>query len=120
MFILPTDLDEQGIDNVLARVDEELQRLNGSVTASERLGRRSFARTMQKKDAGQYVKMTLSMEPASVQPFLARLKLVDGVFRVQLVNEEKPKQAPADEKPKGENDGGIQQGDSDREPDPGS
>ena len=62
-----------GIDNVLARVDEELQRLNGSVTASERLGRRSFARTMQNKDAGQYVKMTLSMEPASVRSMSSRV-----------------------------------------------
>jgi ribosomal protein S6 len=88
MFIFPIALDEEAMDGAVKRVQEEIDRLGGKVSATELLGRRNFARQMKKKDAGFYVRMEMDFPPERVADLLARLKLNEDVFRVQIIRKD--------------------------------
>jgi len=98
MFIFDTALQDEARDNVLTRIKDEIARLGGNVTQTELLGERAFARPMHKRDAGQYVQITIALDPSQVAPLQARLKLIDDIFRVQVLvaDEAKAETASAD------------------------
>ncbi len=101
-FIFLTSMTEEAIEKTLARIGDEVSRLGGAVLNTEALGRRSFARPMRKQEAGFYYKVVLSLDPDNVDPLLGRFKLVDGIFRVQIVHGKAPEvaeTAPAEETP---------------------
>ena len=93
LFIFDQSLDEEGIKRVLAGVGEEISRLNGVVTGTEMCGKRTFARTMKKREAGCYVRLTIQLAPDCIQRLLERLKLNEDVFRVQVIKQEPTKAA---------------------------
>jgi ribosomal protein S6 len=76
---------------MLERIRGDIAKLNGTVVNSQVLGTRTFARTMQKRDAGLYVKMTISLDPKEVAAFKAKCRLNEDIFRVQVLNEAKVK-----------------------------
>ena len=61
----------------LAKALAEVTRLGGVVVAQDSLGKRTFARSMKKRDSGVYVKVRLEIDP--------RYRLVEEVFRVQFL-----------------------------------
>ena len=85
MFILPETIKDEDLDGALDRVVEEIKKLGGEVESKTRLGKRGFARRLEKEDAGHYAIITFSIDPDQIQPLLARYKLNDLVFRVQIV-----------------------------------
>ena len=109
LLIFADTLKDEELTEALGRVEAEITRQDGSVLGSKKLGRRSFARPMKKRESGTYVRMVLSLDPAKVAPLMARLKLSEDVFRVQLTcGDEKSMsfvappvvEAPAEEAPK--------------------
>ncbi len=84
LFIFADTLKDEELVEVLDRVTAEITRQDGSVIGSKKLGRRSFARTMSKRDSGLYVRMLFSLAPEKVSPLQARLLLSEDVFRVQI------------------------------------
>ena len=98
LFIFDQSLDEDSVSAAIARVQEAISRRGGSVVEEQRLGKRAFARPMNKRDTGFYVRLTVQMDPSAIQPLLARLKLNEEVFRVQIVNQvAKPEPKPEPE-----------------------
>lgn len=85
LVILPAALDEEGQANVLDRVGSEVERLGGEIRNSTALGKRSFARPMKKQENGYYYRLDMSLGADQVAPLLARLKLAEDVFRVQIL-----------------------------------
>ncbi len=83
--IFPTSLNEEALGNVLTRLDEEVGRQGGRVLSKQPMGERSFARPMKKRDAGIYMTLRCELEPESVATLRARLKLVDDLFRAQIL-----------------------------------
>lgn len=63
----------------------EVTRAGGNILTTESLGKRMFSRPMSKKDNGVYVKVRMELEPAKVSELLARYRLVEEVFRVQIL-----------------------------------
>jgi ribosomal protein S6 len=63
----------------------EVARVGGNVLTTESLGKRMFSRPMSKKDSGVYVKVRMELDPAKVSELLARYRLVEEVFRVQIL-----------------------------------
>ena len=49
------------------------------------LGRRQFSRPMKKEDSGQYARVDFDLDPGSVKALLARFKLNESIFRLQIV-----------------------------------
>ena len=91
MFIFSGSLKDDALEKVLERIRGEIAKLNGTVASSQTLGNRTFARPMKKRDAGLYVKMMVSLDPKDVGALAAKLRLIEDIFRVQIVNEEKVK-----------------------------
>ncbi|MDZ8119003.1 30S ribosomal protein S6 [Pontiella agarivorans] len=85
LFIFPEALDEEGLDQAIGRVKEELEKLGGSIDSAVRMGKKTFARALKKQKAGLYVNITFKLEGEKVDTFKSRLKLTTNVFRHQFV-----------------------------------
>ena len=79
--IAKDDALEVNLDKALA----EVERFGGKVLEKVSLGRRNFSRPMKKRENGVYVKVRLEMDPANVDALVKRYKLVEEVFRVQIL-----------------------------------
>ena len=85
LFIFPEVLDEEGLDQAIVRVKEELEKLGGAIESTTRIGKKTFARPLKKQKAGLYVVMMFNVDGTQLDAFKARLKLSTNVFRHQLV-----------------------------------
>jgi len=63
----------------------EVTRLGGNVLSTESLGKRTFSRPMSKKESGVYVKVRMELDPTKVRELRERYRLVEEVFRVQIL-----------------------------------
>lgn len=84
MVIFDSSMSEEGLGKALVRLKDEIVKLKGDVSESKLLGKRAFARQLKKKDDGLYIKLPFQLEPTSVTALLARLKLNEDIFRVQI------------------------------------
>ena len=75
------DVLEANLEKALA----EVARLGGNVLEKVSLGKRSFSRPMKKRESGVYVKVRLELDPLKVAELVNRYKLVEEVFRVQIL-----------------------------------
>jgi small subunit ribosomal protein S6 len=90
LFIFPETLSEEELDQAVDAVKAELEKLDGSVESSTRMGKRSFARPMKKKKAGNYVIIMFRIDGLKIPALKHRLKLSTNVFRAQFVKKEEP------------------------------
>ena len=79
--IAKDDVLEANLEKALA----EVTRLGGNVLEKVQLGKRVFSRPMKKRDSGVYVKVRLELDPSKVDELVKRYKLVEEVFRVQIL-----------------------------------
>lgn len=75
------DVLEASLSKALA----EVTRLGGNVIAQDSLGKRTFARSMKRRDSGVYVKVRFEIDPQQLKELVARYRLVEEVFRVQFI-----------------------------------
>ena len=76
---------DDALEAYLSTALAEVTRLGGNVLATDSLGKRGFARPMKKRESGVYVKVRFELDPAKVEELVNRYKLVDEVFRVQIL-----------------------------------
>jgi small subunit ribosomal protein S6 len=88
LFILPAALSDEDVQKTLQNVQESVSKLNGTATNVDVLGKRMFARPLQKQDTGHYVKMQIDIAPESIDALIARVKLNENVFRMQILRDE--------------------------------
>lgn len=69
----------------IEKATAEITRLGGEIIASESLGKRAFSRQLSKRDTGVYVKVTFEIDPLKIAELLKRYRLVEEVFRVQVL-----------------------------------
>ena len=79
--IAKVDALEANLEKALA----EVTRLGGNVLEKVQLGKRMFSRPMKKRENGVYVKVRLELDPSKVDELVKRYKLVEEVFRVQIL-----------------------------------
>ena len=79
--IAKDDALEANLEKALA----EVTRLGGNVLEKVQLGKRMFSRPMKKRENGVYVKVRLELDPAKVDELVKRYKLVEEVFRLQIL-----------------------------------
>lgn len=75
------DVLEANLEKALS----EVVRLGGNVLEKVSLGKRSFSRPMKKRESGVYVKVRFELDPLKVAELVNRYKLVEEVFRVQIL-----------------------------------
>ncbi len=85
MVIFPDVMKDEAVEGALERIEGEIEKAGGKVDSKTRMGRRSFARPMQKQNAGQYLVVGFRIDGASLMALQGRLKLNEDIFRVQIV-----------------------------------
>lgn len=85
IFIFSNSIKEDALQKVIEQIQGEITKQKGIVKESRVLGRRQFARPMKKEDSGQYARIDFQMEPGNVSALLAKLKLNESIFRLQMV-----------------------------------
>lgn len=100
MYIFPEEMEEDAIEESIKKVAKEIERFGGNVKSTARLGKRKFARRIEKRDYGYYVVMTFELDGQKVQPLKKRYGLFDDLLRVQIVRaeSEEPAAGPVEEK----------------------
>jgi ribosomal protein S6 len=84
LFIFADTLKEEELKEALDGTMTMIRKQGGSVLGLKKMGRRNFARTMQKRDSGIYVRSVFNLDPSEISPLMARYNLSDDVFRVQI------------------------------------
>ena len=90
MVVFPESMKEEALEESIANVKAEIEKLEGAVESTTRLGKRSFAHPMQKQRAGHYAVIGFRAPGAAIQPLRKRLKLMPEVFRAQIVRAPEP------------------------------
>lgn len=85
MIIFRENLKDADWDGAVEAVRAEIEKLDGKTTSSTRLGKREFARPMQKQQGGHYGLIAFQLAGDKVAALQARLRLNEQVFRVQVV-----------------------------------
>jgi len=93
MYIFANVAKEDSIDGLVEKASNEITRLNGKVLNTQVLGKKSFARTMQKKESGVYVKIRFEIDPAQVALLQSRYHLLEDFFRVQILTVDERREA---------------------------
>ncbi len=86
LFIFAGNVKDESLDKVIEQSTTEIEKLGGVIEKTDPLGRRTFARTMQKHDHGVYVKIRFAIEPKQIAKIHNRFVHNDDCFRVQIVS----------------------------------
>ena len=94
MVILPESLTEDEIQVGLDSLNKEIKTLGGTVAGkAARMGRKPFARPMNKQTAGEYALLRFEMSGDKVGDLHESLRLNKSIFRLQVTRLEEPKTA---------------------------
>ena len=85
LYIFVGIAKDEALEANLEKALAEVTRLGGNVLEKVQLGKRVFSRPMKKRESGVYVKVRLELDPAKVDELVKRYKLVEEVFRVQIL-----------------------------------
>lgn len=85
LYIFAGAVKEDGLDKQVDRMRGEITRLSGVVLNTEVLGKRTFARTMQKRESGIYVRIRFELDPSAMKTLVDRYHLIEDLFRVQFL-----------------------------------
>ena len=93
------------VGRALARMGpEDLERLGVAVgDVVEVVGKRTFARPMQKRDHGVFARIRFELPPANLATLRERYRLIEDLFRVQILAVDERREAIIDEQAAGEN-----------------
>jgi ribosomal protein S6 len=95
LFIFSSSLDDAGLDKLVGRISGEITKLGGQVDQRRVLGKRAFARPQKKWSSGLYVALNFRIETGKMQALKARFKLIEDIFRVQILRKEERKAVEA-------------------------
>ncbi len=84
LYIFVGAAKDELLDKTLEKIRGEITRLSGTILDTAVLGKRSFARLMQKRDHGVYVRIRFELDPASLATLRERYHLMEDLFRVQV------------------------------------
>ena len=85
LYIFVGIAKDDALEAYLEKALAEVTRLGGNVLEKVQLGKRVFSRPMKKRDSGVYVKVRLELDADKVDELVKRYKLVEEVFRVQIL-----------------------------------
>ena len=85
LYIFAGQAKDDVLENYIEKALAEVTRLGGVVMSKEVLGKRAFARPMRKRESGVYVEVRFEIEPSKIAELVNRYKLVEEVFRVQIL-----------------------------------
>ena len=89
LTIIKPNMDAEEADKVVARIEESIKALGGSVSATEKLGRKKLAHDIQNFRDGHYVAQRIELAPDKVLELRRQLSLNENILRTMLMEESK-------------------------------
>lgn len=86
MLILPPDVEEQGVGEVVDRISRILAERGGEVGKVDRWGRKRMAYEIAHHAEGYYVVVEFTAEPEALKELDRVLALADDVVRFKVVS----------------------------------
>ena len=83
LVIFSSSVRDDDLEGALGRYADELQKLGATIESTEALGRKTFARTIDKRDAALYGKVRFAAEPGVIDAARTRFRLYEETLRVQ-------------------------------------
>ncbi len=84
MVILPESLTEDEIEKGLGVLSAAVKKLGGVAGKPTRMGRKLFARPLNKQSAGEYALLRFEMAGDHVNSLRDALKFEESIFRMEL------------------------------------
>ena len=84
-YIFAGNAKDDVLESNFAKAIAEIERFGGKVESQDILGKRTFARPMQTRENGVYALVRFELDPAKVKELVNRYRLVEEVFRVQIL-----------------------------------
>jgi small subunit ribosomal protein S6 len=85
MYIIKPTLDEDSIDAVAKKIDDQIAGIKGAVEKTEKRGRKRLAYEVKDFKDGFYVLTTFQADPSQITELERLLKLNDDVIRHLIV-----------------------------------
>lgn len=85
LYIFAGSAKDDVLEKQIEKACGEITRLSGKILNTDVLGKKTFARTMKKRDSGVYVTVRFELDPQQVTALKNRYRLMDEVFRVQIL-----------------------------------
>ena len=85
LYIFAGNAKDDVLESSLTKAVAEIERFGGTVESQDILGKRTFARPMHKRENGVYAIIRFEIDPANVKELVNRYRLVEEVFRVQIL-----------------------------------
>lgn len=82
-------MDAEEADKVVAKIEESIKALGGSVFSTDKMGRRKLAHDIQNFRDGHYVTQKLELSPEKVLEFKRQLRLNDNILRIMFLEDSK-------------------------------
>jgi ribosomal protein S6 len=96
LFILDTAGKEEGVKDVIDKIEAELTAAGVKVETVQRMEKKPFTRVANKRfSAGYYVNIIFESTPAVVTQLRSKFVLNEDVFRVMFTVAPEPKAQPA-------------------------
>jgi small subunit ribosomal protein S6 len=96
VFIVQPLVDEEGLNAVVARVQQYIERDGGQVAKVEPWGLRRLAYPIQDHLEGQYVLVRFAFDPLKVNTLDRSLRLTEGVIRHLVVAQDETPAPPSE------------------------
>ena len=84
IFIAQPDLDEENLNTVIEKIKGWIAEEKGEVVSVDNWGKRRMAYRIRKQRDGQYVLMTVNLEPASVKKISMDMRFIESIMRSMI------------------------------------
>ena len=85
LYIFAGNAKDDVLESNFAKATAEIERFGGKIETQDILGKRTFARPMHKRENGVYALVRFELDPSQVKDLVNRYRLVEEVFRVQIL-----------------------------------
>ena len=89
LTIIKPNMDAEEADKVVAKLEESIKALGGSVASVEKMGRKKLAHDIQNFRDGHYVALKLELAADKVAELKRQLSLNDNILRIMFLEASK-------------------------------
>jgi len=89
LSIIKPNMDAEEADKVIAKLEESIKALGGSVSSTDKMGRKKLAHDIQNFRDGHYVAQRIELAPDKVLELRRQLSLNENILRTMLMEESK-------------------------------
>ena len=89
LTIIKPNMDAEEADKIIAKIEDTVKSLGGSVSSTDKMGRKKLDHDIQNFRDGHYVAQVLELDPSKVSEFRRQLSLNENILRTMFMEASK-------------------------------